>query len=106
MKHKIQGFVIWEKKEYSPAPRIWFSETDVTKHNKKYEGGYSVYGNCVTVGPCEIEVEVPDDFDPRAPMIETLRAQKQNVIATMTAKVALIDHEIGKLLALESKVTV
>lgn len=103
MKHKIQGFVIWEKSPYMDAPRIRFSESDATAFNKRNPSDL-IFRNDVTVGPCEIEVEVPDDFDPRAPMIETLRAQKQSVIATMTAKVALIDHEIGKLLALESKV--
>ena len=102
MKHKIQGFVTYEQRLYGGEPLIKFMPIDVTEHNKKHPDS-SCWLREVTVAPCEIEVEVPDDFDPRGPMLETLRAQKQHVIATMTAKAAAIDHEIGKLLALESK---
>ena len=49
----------------------------------------------------EIEIEVPDDFDPRAQQIAALEAQKQKVMADFQKSVTDINSQISKLQALE-----
>ena len=49
----------------------------------------------------EIEIEVPDDYDPRAQKITALEKQKQNVMAEYQKTVTEINERINKLQALE-----
>jgi hypothetical protein len=53
------------------------------------------------VGPQEVEVEVPDDFDPRPNKIAALEKQKQQVTADYHKSVMEINDRLSKLLALE-----
>jgi hypothetical protein len=53
------------------------------------------------VGEQEIQIEVPDDFDPRAQQIAALEAQKQKVMADYQKSVTDINSQISKLQALE-----
>ena len=53
------------------------------------------------VGAQEIEIEVPDSYDPRAQQVAALEKQKQKVIADYQKSVMDINHRISKLLALE-----
>jgi hypothetical protein len=53
------------------------------------------------VGPQEIEIEVPEDYDPRAQQIAALEKQKQNVMADYQKMVTDINDRISKLQALE-----
>ena len=49
----------------------------------------------------EIEIEVPDDFDPRAQQIAALEKEKQKVMADYQKTVTEINDRISKLQALE-----
>ena len=49
----------------------------------------------------EIEIEVPEDFDPRAQQIAALEALKQKVMADYHKSVTDINDRISKLTALE-----
>ena len=49
----------------------------------------------------EIEMEVPDDFDPTGGMIAALEKQKAVATAAFQKSVATINEEISKLQALE-----
>ena len=49
----------------------------------------------------EVELEVPDNFDPRPQQIEVLQEKKQNVMAEYQETVTEIDRAISNLLALE-----
>jgi hypothetical protein len=49
----------------------------------------------------EIELEVPDNYDPRAQQIAALEAQKQKVMADYQKSVTEINDRISKLQALE-----
>jgi len=49
----------------------------------------------------EIEVEIPDDYDPRAQQIAALEKQKQKVMADYQKTVTEINERISKLQALE-----
>lgn len=53
------------------------------------------------VGEQEIEVEVPDNYDPRAQQIVALEKQKQKVMADYQKMVTDINERISKLTALE-----
>ena len=81
-------------------------------HHQKYEwedeAQYLVYSHKFDdtdyrahVCEQEIEVEVPDDFDPRAQQIAALEKQKQKVMADYHKTVTEINDRISKLQALE-----
>ena len=53
------------------------------------------------VGPQEIEIDVPDNFDPRPAQIAVLEAQKQKVMADFQKSVTDINRRISELNALE-----
>ena len=53
------------------------------------------------IGQQEIEIEVPDDYDPRAQQIVALEKQKQKVMADYQKTVTGINDRINKLQALE-----
>ena len=54
------------------------------------------------VGEQEIDVDIPDDYDPRAQQIAALEALKQKVMADYQKSVMEINDRINKLLALEA----
>jgi len=81
-------------------------------HYLKYEwdteGKFEVFsfqasedGSRTFVCSQEIEIEVPDDYDPRAQQIAALEKQKQNVMAEYQKNVTEINERINKLQALE-----
>jgi hypothetical protein len=53
------------------------------------------------VGEQEIEVDVPDNYDPRAQQIAALEKHKQKVMADYQKMVTDINEKISKLQALE-----
>jgi hypothetical protein len=53
------------------------------------------------VGEQEIEIEVPDNYDPRAQRIAALEQRKQKVMADYQKTVMEINDRISKLQALE-----
>ena len=53
------------------------------------------------VGEQEIEIDVPDDYDPRAQQIAALEKQKQKVMADYQKTVTEINERISNLQALE-----
>ncbi len=53
------------------------------------------------IGAQEIEIDVPNDYDPRAQQIAALEKQKQKVMADYQKTVTEINDRINKLQALE-----
>jgi hypothetical protein len=53
------------------------------------------------IGEQEIEIEVPDNYDPRAQKIAALEKKKQKVMADYQKTVTEINERISKLQALE-----
>jgi hypothetical protein len=87
-------------------------KTTIHIHYEKYEwdkeGKYIVFyiklddTNYRTyVGEQEIEIEVPDNYDPRAQQVAALEAAKQKVMADYQKSVSEINDRISKLQALE-----
>ena len=54
------------------------------------------------VGQQEIEIDIPEDYDPRAQQVAALEKQKQKVMADYQKSVMEINDRINKLLALEA----
>jgi hypothetical protein len=95
MKHQIAGFVTYrEAQSWEDAPQIDFKTYDPRQFD--HMKGYAVV--------CEqtIEVEVPDDFDPRPQLVAELEKAKQQARADFAAKVTAIDAQIQRLLCLEN----
>ena len=87
-------------------------KTTVHIHHQKYEwqneAEYIVYSgklddNEYRAHVCEqeIEIELPDDFDPREQQIAALEKEKQKVMADSQKTVTEINDRISKLQALE-----
>jgi hypothetical protein len=87
-------------------------KTTIHIHYQKYEWEdkeqYLVYSHKMDdtnyrahIGEQEVEIEVPDDFDPRAQQIAALEAQKQKVMADYQKTVTEINERINKLQAIE-----
>ena len=78
------------------------------KHSWETEGKFIVFyiqlddtEDRTYVGPQEIEIDVPDDYDPRAQQVAALEALKQKVMADYQKMVTDINEKISKLQALE-----
>lgn len=94
MKRTFHMYICWRKWEHDRDVGIELCDHPVSK------GGMWTGG---VIGEVDVEVDLPDDFDERAAQLEALRMEKQKVTARLTAEITRIDHEIGKLLALEHK---
>ena len=92
MKVTIEGFIHYRKQAWMDSGSYSFMPCDMT------ECGY------VNVMPHEIEVEVPDDFDPRPHQVAALIAEKQKARADFLKRVTEIDRQIQSLLAIEHEV--
>ena len=55
----------------------------------------------VFINEQEVEIEVPDSFDPRPAQIAALEAKKQKAIADFQHTVDMINEQISKLQAIE-----
>ena len=53
------------------------------------------------VGPVTVEVEVPDNFDPRAAQVKALQEEERKVRAAFAAKITEIQARINELQAIE-----
>ena len=79
-----------------------------SQYSWENQGSYTIFSFKVDdtehrtyVGEQEIEIEVPDNYDPRAQKVVALQKQKQKVMADFQKTVDLINERISKLQALE-----
>ena len=91
-KHFIKGYITSTTDALGDAPDIGFS---MYKPSAKYSP------NTVVVAEHEIEVEVPDGFDPRPAMVAALEEQKRLAQVEFSRTVIEIDRRIQSLLAIE-----
>jgi hypothetical protein len=89
--HTIDGFITWRHAAWMSRPRIEFLTYDPEDFDP----------DSVVVRAHSIEVEVPDDFDPRSAQVAALLKKREKATATFSAYVAEIDASISKLLAIE-----
>lgn len=95
MKHTIKGYIVHQVWADNPRGPATFRFTE-----------YEPTNSCdiwiqTLVCKHEMEVEIPDDFDPRQGQIVALEAQKKELRAKFAASVKDIDDRINSLLALE-----
>jgi len=89
MKIKVTAHIYFSK--YS-----WENNGEFLLFYAKIEGNE----NMVYVSTQEVEVEVPENFDPRALQIAALEAQKQKAMADFQKSVDDINERISKLQAI------
>lgn len=77
------------------------------KYHWEEKGEYQIF-SCpvadeyrVYIGQREIEVDVPEDYDPRAQQIEFLKQRKKEVMAEFQITLTEIEGKISNLQALE-----
>ena len=91
-KHIVKGYVTFQQSRYSKVPEIGF---------QMYEPSAEYSPDKVVVVERSIEVEVPDNFDPRPQQVATLREKKKLMEAQFAASVKQINDQINSLLAIE-----
>jgi hypothetical protein len=94
LKKLISTYVTWESPRYQGAqPTI-----DLFTFDPRKTSGFP---NVVVVSERQIEVEVPDDFDPRPAQIANLQAEEVRARAAFTSRISEIRRQIGELTAIE-----
>lgn len=96
MKKTIKAYVVYEAPSYKGLP----PRIDLYTFDPRKSAGDS-FRNLVVVSQRDIEIEVPDDFDPRPDMIANLQAEEKKARADFAAKVASIKRQISELQAIE-----
>jgi hypothetical protein len=92
MKVTITGFINFKSKD-------WEGGNDFHFHSCKLpDCGY------VAVMPHTIEVDIPDDFDPRGQQVELLKAEKNRIMGEFQARVTAIERQISELMSIECRV--
>jgi hypothetical protein len=94
MMQKIKTFLHWHKYAWEGKPEFRLTMSDMSHNGPEW----------VCLGPREVEVEVPDGFDPRPLQVAALRAEREKIVAEAEAKKTNIDEQIMQLLAIENKV--
>lgn len=89
MKIKLTAHIHYQKYQWDDKGeyQIWFAKMDDTD--------YRTY-----VGEQEVEVDIPDNYDPRAQQIAALEADKQKVMADYQKMVTDINNRITNLQAI------
>lgn len=91
MKVKIKSYLLHVQYPWDSKPQYILSSSAMENTD---------YYSLVNKEPFEIEVEVPDNFDPRPQQIAKLEEQKRLIQAEFAKKVAEIDDQIKKYLAI------
>lgn len=91
MKVKIKAYVHHVQYPWQQEPEYTLFST-VMKEVEHYV--------CVSETPIEIEVDIPDNFDPRPQKVAALQEKKREVQAEFSKRVAEIDDQISKYLAI------
>jgi hypothetical protein len=90
MKIKLTAHIHYNKYQWEDEGQyqIWFAKMDDAEHR-------------TYVGEQEVEIDVPDNYDPRAQQIAALESHKQKVMADYCKTVNEINDRISKLQAIE-----
>lgn len=89
-KHTIKGFIHQRVSKYAQPNSFTFFESR------------DVGASYVNVMPHTIEIDIPDDFDPRPQQIKDLQAQQQQAQADFAKLCTDIQRQISELTCLEA----
>jgi hypothetical protein len=89
MKIKLTAHIHYQKYSWDEKGeyQIWFAKMDDADHR-------------VYVGEQEVEIDVPDNYDPRAQQVAALEKYKQKVMADYQKTVDEINERISNLQAI------
>lgn len=87
MKHTLKGFITYEKTPYDNKPKIDFFT---------FRPSANVFPYMSVVSEHSIEVEVPDNFDPRPEFIKALKEKEQKARADFELLVTDIRRQISQ----------
>ena len=90
MKFKANVHVYYEKYSWEEKGKF------VTFSFKMDDDEHRTY-----IGQQKVEIDVPEDYDPRAQQVAALEKQRQKVMADYQQTVNIINEKISKLQALE-----
>ncbi|TCK87327.1 hypothetical protein [Paraburkholderia sp. BL9I2N2] len=93
MKVIVEGFIIAKQDEWMEEPEFIFREYDSSKYSSDPQ---------VMVKPHTIEFEIPDGFDIRPGLVESLEQEKQKLMAAVQSRITEINAKIQSLLAIEA----
>lgn len=93
MKTTLKTFLHWHKYEWEDTPTYRLYYSDMTNAGTEY----------ALIKEIDVDVEIPDNFDPTPQQIATLMAKKQEVLAEAQLMVNELDEQIQRLLAIEFK---
>ena len=101
MKKTIKGFITYK------APELWRGDgPTINFQTLKPENHPEIWTDTVTVSEHSFEVEVPDDFDPRAGLITAIKAKQKKAAADFEALCTDIQRQISQYEALTMEVKV
>lgn len=87
MKVTINGFITYEKSPYMNKAKIGWCD---------FRPSAGIWPDLIVVGEHSIEVEVPDDFDPRPNLIAALKEKEQKARADFEALITNIQRQISQ----------
>ena len=91
MKKTLKGFLHFSTDGWSYGEIVFYG-CDMSKSESMA---------CIMIKPLEIEVDIPDDFDPRPAQIKALQAKQTKAAADFHAMNTEIMRQINELQALE-----
>ena len=89
-----EGFIVFDVMK-ARHPSIWPTPFDWVSYNPGSDS------DSVVIRPHSITFDVPEDFDPRKPMVDALEARKRKLQAEFTASITAINRQISELTAIE-----
>lgn len=93
MKTTIKACVHWQQYSWEESGKYVVYACDMTSSGPER----------VFISEQEIEVEVPDNFDPRPKQVEILRSAKSALLAKAHVQAENIEEQIQRLLCIEHK---
>lgn len=96
MKKLVAGFIHAKHKE------SWDNESEEYKFSWHSLKDMSIC-NYIYVMPHELEIDIPDDFNPIPDEIENYRKEQTRIRAEAEQKINMLEDQIGKLSCLEYK---
>ena len=93
MKTVIKGFIHYKN------PQAWERNNNGFMHSTA--GDLSMAGY-IKVQAHDLEIEVPDNFDPRPQQVAALQAEQKKVRAEFAARIVELDRQISTLTCLEA----
>lgn len=97
MEIKLHGWVHGRPDGYGPKEHQWkgLDLSFFAWEDMKQQG-------FILLAPAVVTFEIPDNYDPRASLVEALKIEEQRITAEFQEKVTAIHAQINRYMALEA----